>query len=102
MNFPTVSNRDFESALIKKGFEQQKDSHHRLYRFLYKGKKTPIITKASHSTKDLTKPILKCIKDQLKLKDKEQLMDFITCPMSMEDYINHLVSIGIIQEEKKL
>ncbi|HPZ08655.1 MAG TPA: type II toxin-antitoxin system HicA family toxin [Candidatus Eremiobacteraeota bacterium] len=100
MSSPTISNRNLENALMKKGFEQRKDTHHRIYRFRYKGKKTDIRTKASHGKKDLTDNILKQIKDQLKFKDKKQLIDFINCPMTERDYIKYLISIQIIQEEQ--
>jgi hypothetical protein len=86
-----------ESGLSKKGFEKDNTSH-RVYRFVLNGKITSIRTMVSHSpqVKDIDDNTLNKIKRQLHLENKQQLIDFITCPFSKEDYINLLLNKGLI------
>lgn len=42
---------DFEKALKKKGFKENRKTKHIKFRFYYKGKKTSVITCTSHGEK---------------------------------------------------
>ncbi|OQA17299.1 MAG: hypothetical protein BWY64_02147 [bacterium ADurb.Bin363] len=91
---------DFEKALLKKGF-QEYTTHHKMFLFYWKGKKTDIRTRISHGEKDFDDSLLNQRKKQIKLNTKQQIIDFINCPMSKEYYINFLINIGKIKPEKK-
>lgn len=91
---------DFEKALLKKGFHQY-TTHHKMFLFHWKGKKTDIRTRISHGEKDFDDSLLSQRKKQMELKTKQQIIDFINCPMSKEDYINFLIDIGKIKADKK-
>ncbi|HPZ10102.1 MAG TPA: hypothetical protein PL110_18570, partial [Candidatus Eremiobacteraeota bacterium] len=55
----------------------------------------------SHGEKDFDDSLLNQRKKQIKLNTKQQIIDFINCPMSKEYYINFLINIGKIKPEKK-
>ena len=67
--------RNVVSALCKKGFREDLKRDHRYYRLFYGGKKTLIYTKISHGDTDL---------------DPSQFREFITCPLSGEQYLQIL------------
>jgi hypothetical protein len=85
---------DYKSALLKKGFRQERKTDHEIF-FLYVGeKKTQIFTMVSFgSSKDINDPLLDKIKLQLRLTNK-QIQSFIECPMTGEEYLAALKSRG--------
>jgi len=91
---------DFEKALLQKGFQLHK-THHNMFLFYRNGKKTHIRTRTSHSEKNFDDYMLNQRKKQLKLKKKDQILDFINCPMSGKDYVDFLVSIKEIDPEEE-
>jgi len=97
-----IPRHQIESSLCSKGFEEERSSDHRRFHHIYKGKKTGISTKTSHGSekkyKDYQDPLLGKIKQQLKLDSKEELRDFLLCPMSGEEYNQKLRSKGFLPE----
>ncbi|GBF52059.1 hypothetical protein LPTSP4_35970 [Leptospira ryugenii] len=76
-----------ESSLIKKGFKLI-ESHHRFYYFEHNGILTSIRTKIStgSSYKTYNDSLIAQLKKQLKFNTKKELLDFINCPMTAEEY----------------
>ena len=94
-----IPRHQIESSLCSKGFEEERNSDHRRFHHIYKGKKTGISTKTSHGSeryKEYQDPLLSKIKRQLKLDSKEELKDFLFCPMSGEEYNQKLRSKGLL------
>jgi len=92
-----VPRNQIEKALSAKGF-RLKESHHRFYYFYYENKITSIRTKVSRgsSHKDYNDILLKQIQHQLKFDTKEQLFQFLQCPLKEEDYVQLLKEKGLI------
>ena len=79
-----------EKALCSKGFVKT-NTHHRMLRFKLDGKVlSNIKTRLSHGAKEYDDNLLGEMKKQLRFENKEQLMDFIECPLSQEIYIDIL------------
>jgi hypothetical protein len=76
---------DFEKALQKKGFKCT-NSHHKMFRFYNNGKMTDIITYISHGELRFGETILSLRKRQMKLTEKKQILDFIDCKFTEDDY----------------
>jgi hypothetical protein len=89
--------RDVESALLKKGFKQREGDHHQFIYFGLDGKKTPVVTKTSHtqSMKDIPDPLLSQMAKQCRLS-KGELLSLVDCPLSRDDYHKLLDSRGCI------
>ena len=88
-----------ESSLCAKGFIEERAGDHRRFHHVYKGKRTGISTKTSHGSrkyKDYQDPLLGKIKGHLKLDSKEELRDFLLCPMSAEEYNEKLRFKGFL------
>lgn len=80
------SKREVESALKKKGFQQDEGDHHWFIYWTAEGKKSTVRTKTSHgSTKDLGEGLLKEMARQLRIS-KTQFIDLVDCPMQREEY----------------
>jgi len=79
-----------EAALEKKGFEKS-NSHHKIYIFMVDGRKTSVHTRVSHGIDVYGDSLLGPMAKQMKLS-KRQLADFIECPMSLEQYAEHLLT----------
>lgn len=92
----TVKRKDLEASLLRKGFRQD-SSHHRHFWFYYKGRKTRIKTFTSHGKREYDDWLLSQVKKQLRLT-KSQLMDLIECPMTEDDYTQHLIRAGHLVE----
>ncbi len=88
---------DVEQALLKKGLVY-KGVDHRFYFLEHKGLTTAIFTKVSHGSKykTLDDSLLSRMAKQAKLTNK-QFENFVDCPMSQDDYIVHLQTLGIIR-----
>ncbi|MCB1185874.1 type II toxin-antitoxin system HicA family toxin [bacterium] len=88
------SSKDIERALLRKGF-RARDSHHRQF-ILYRGNSPlPVFTYLSHGKKEYGDSLLASIARQLHL-DKAELLKFIDCRMSGEDYLEVLQGKGVI------
>lgn len=64
------------------------ESDHRFYYYEHNGKLTSIKTKIStgSSYKTYSESLISQLKKQLKFNTKKELLDFINCPMSAEQY----------------
>lgn len=80
-----------EKALCRKGFVKN-ETHHKILRFYYQGKKTPVKTRLSHGIKEYNDSLLGQLKKQLKLPDKQRLIDLIECPLDHKEYAEILKS----------
>lgn len=81
--------RDFRKAAIKKGFIEDKQGNHIFYR--YKNSNgfidAAIHTKVSHGGNgDISDSLLGEMQKQMKLDSREQLLHYIECSFSLEDY----------------
>ena len=88
----SYKSRKIENSLNKKGFEVKR-SHHKKYTLYIDGKRTSIYTFISHGTKEYGDTLLSKMKEQLYLS-KEELEQFIDCPLEKEDYIKILAEKG--------
>ena len=97
-----IERNNIEANLPCKGFEVQRDGHHIFFHHIYDGKRTGAYTKVSHSKKfrEISDKggLITVIKRQLKLNTNAQVADLINCPMSEEDYLQHLKTINVISE----
>lgn len=91
--------KKIEKALRKKGFVKKEGSNHRVYILSVDGLKTSISTIISRGSgyKVYSASLLGQMKGQLKLTNK-QLLDLIDCPLSKEDYMNHLSNMGLLKK----
>ena len=79
-----------KSSLISKGFVVSESDHTMLFLHI-NDKKTSIFTKISHGESEYGDGLLKKMKKQLRLENRQQLDDLINCPMGYEEYITILV-----------
>jgi hypothetical protein len=90
----------FESALLKKGFIQDK-THHRIFWFKIKGKQGAIKTRTSHNEKQFDDGMLNLRKHQMRLESKIQFEEYIECTLTLEMYIQYLIDKDIIPDPDK-
>jgi len=96
-----IERRQIESSLCIKGFLEDRSGDHRYFHHIYKGKRTGISTKTSHGSKDYKTyqdELLNKIKKHLRLDTKEELRDFLVCPMDAEQYNQILRVKGLLPE----
>ena len=93
-----LDRNNVKSNLPKKGFEMEDDNHHIYFHHIHNGKRSRAYTYVSHSKKDgdLRDGIIKMMKKQLVLDTNKQVSDLVNCPMSSEQYIEHLKAKGVI------
>jgi len=91
----TYKVKDICSALKKKGFSENRKSHHVYYIFYDNGKKTEVYTFISHGESEYGDMLLSKVKRQLGLQ-KAELGELIECPMSREQYRDLLIERGYI------
>lgn len=84
-----------KKALLKKGFHLEEGDHH-FFVYYNNGKKTPIHTKISHSSDELSDNLLAIMARQLHLP-KNQFLELIDCTMSGDEYRDFLIKNGIIR-----
>lgn len=87
--------KQIAKALADKGFDPV-DTHHEMYWLSVKGKKTSIRTRISHGLKEYGDPLLAQMAKQMKIK-RDQLEQFIDCPLSKEGYVEILVTQGVVK-----
>lgn len=83
---------ELQVALTKKGFRKS-NNHHEMYLFYHKGKKSSVRTRLSHGAKEYSENLLAQMAKQVRL-DRGQFDDFIECPLTEEEYIEHLLAKG--------
>ena len=88
------SSRDIERALLRKGF-RARDSHHRQFMLHDGDAPLPVFTYLSHGRKEYGDNLLSHVARQLHLS-KLELLEFIDCRMSGEDYLAILKGKGVV------
>ena len=88
----TLKARKVLHGLKKKGFVQAEGDHTFLILHV-NGKKTSIHTKISHGNNEINDYLINKMSIQLKL-EKEKFLDLVTCPLSLEGYLQELKSQG--------
>ena len=88
----TLKPKDVLSGLEKKGFVQTEGNHTFLI-FYVNGKKTSIHTKVSHGSNEINDYLINKMSIQIKL-EKKKFLDLVTCPLSLERYLEELKSQG--------
>lgn len=85
-----------ERGLLAKGFIKDY-SDHKILRLVVNGKITRIRTKISFGSqhKDYGDTLLDCIKKQLHLGNKLQLLRLVDCTTEYEDYVAYLKTSGV-------
>ena len=86
--------KDLEKTLKRKGFDEDLDSDHKRYTFIYNGITTHIGTYLSHGMKDYDKNLMALIKKQLKFDSSKAADNFFDCPFTKENYIQMLIKKG--------
>lgn len=92
------------APLERKGFTPnpgKKNPDHDFYHFKHPGLITAVFTKLSRGNKYKTygEELLGDMKDQLKLTTK-QLLQLIDCTMDGKEYLQALISTGVVDEKK--
>lgn len=79
---------DIERALSKKGFRMEERGHHRYFNFYDGEKYTGISTYVSRGTshKVYSDTLLSQMYKQLKLDNRQELLQLIDCPMDEQQY----------------
>ncbi|MDA0840611.1 MAG: hypothetical protein O3B01_32520 [Planctomycetota bacterium] len=88
-----------ERNLPKKGFRKDKSGDHIYFYHEYGGVETGPYTKVSHSKKMtvIEDNILGKMRKQLRLDNRQQVVDLIECRLKEDDYNAFLKSKGIIR-----
>jgi hypothetical protein len=91
-----------EKSLQAKGFVRDKSADHLYFFHIFQGQETGIKTYVSHSKKyrDIGPDILESMRRQLKLTNRRQAIDLLQCPMSGQEYIDFLISEGILKAKE--
>lgn len=91
----TRRTRELKTGLTGKGFHQE-DTHHEMYWFYVRGKRTSVRTRISHGENEYADNLLGQMARQIGLKRRE-FDDFIDCPISQDAYERLLVERGRIR-----
>lgn len=84
------------AGLLRKGFENNKNTHHQYYTYrTIDGKLSEIYTYTSHSGKELNDSLLSKMSRQCKLK-REEFLKLVDCTMTQEVYEQNLKNQKII------
>ena len=87
--------KQLRSALLAKGFEQDK-THHAMFWLVAGGKKRPIRTRLSHGVREYGDALLGLVARQMRLR-RPELDDFIRCPMDGAGYFKLLIERGELE-----
>jgi predicted RNA binding protein YcfA (HicA-like mRNA interferase family) len=90
--------KDVEAGLEKKGFLRKEGDHHRFIYYTKSGLKTKVLTKTSHSHRQIADGILSQMAKQCGLTNK-LFSDLIDCPLSRDAYEEALLQAGHIAPE---
>lgn len=90
--------KDVVSVLKKKGFVDDKDTHHAYYYLWVDGKRTTVCTYMSHGTKgsELGQSLMGSIKKQLKFDDNKLAENFFDCTFTKDDYSEMIRAKGLL------
>ena len=91
----TRKSKQIEEALKKKGFKKD-NTHHKVYFFYVKDKKTGIRTFVSHGIKEYSGNLLSKVRNQMKLSTNRDFDDFMDCSMTETQYRDKLINGGHI------
>ena len=91
----SIKTQHIRRALMKKGFLPSQ-THHEMYYYAIKGKKTAIRTRISHGAKEYDDSLLGQMAVQLKL-EKMEFLSLIDCSLSGDDYYCKLSNKGLIR-----
>jgi hypothetical protein len=83
------------NALLRKGFEKVETHHTKLW-FVVQGRRTSIHTWVSHGPRKLDDRLLRLIGRELHLS-RAELLKFVECEMSYEDYRRRMVDEGYLR-----
>ena len=87
-----VKARDVLKSLERKGFSQSESDHS--FMILYvNGKKTPIRTRISHGSDEISENLIHLMSRQLWL-DKRKFLNLIDCPLTLTEYLKELEEQG--------
>lgn len=78
--------REIENALIKKGFEENRQGCHKVYTYVSGGKRIGISTMTSHGNIEYSGRMLSNMRKQLFL-ERRQFDDLVKCPLTKEELI---------------
>lgn len=89
------SKKEVEASLSSKGFRWEERDHHYFIYWTIEGRKSPINTKVSHSSKkkEIHDGLLSQMAKQCRLTNRE-FRDLIACPLNRERYERILVERG--------
>ena len=79
-----------KSALLEKGFKEEKDRDHKYYFLYYNGKKTSVFTKISHGEREIHDQNCSRMARQMRLTTP-QFNNFVDCPLKLPQYLEILV-----------
>lgn len=88
----TLKVRDIKGALTNKGFSAD-DTHHTIYWFFARDKKTSINTKISQGEREIGDPLIALMARQMRLT-KGDFVKFVSCEISGEEYLAKLQDAG--------
>ncbi|MBI5386826.1 MAG: hypothetical protein HZA90_19310 [Verrucomicrobia bacterium] len=77
--------RDVEAGLLCKGFQQREGDHHYFIYFTEEGQKSRVVTKTSHSMKEIPDVLLCQMARQCRLT-KALFLGLVDCPLNRGDY----------------
>lgn len=92
----TYRTLDFSRALTQKGFVVDQ-THHNMFWLLADGRKTQIRTRVSHGEKTFDDSLASQRRKQLGGLSKDQMRDFIECPLTKEQYLAFVVQNRLVQ-----
>lgn len=91
--------RDIEKNLMKKGFRKH-DTHHRQFTYYTAdGRKTDLLTRLSHSHKEISDNLVALMARQVGLSTRD-FRDLAQCPLDQAGYEEKLVSEGILPDDE--
>ena len=99
-----LERRDIRDALLAKGFSLDTSGSRDHDRYEYRLDTTePVYTVLSRGTqyKTYQDGLLAKVKKELLLDTKAQLLNFVTCPLTKELYLEHLYSKEVLPRPKK-
>ncbi len=99
----SIPRRKIIRTLSKKGFVLVEKRRHTFLIFVdSQGRQSQIRTFVSRgsSYKDYTLPLLKAMKNELKLENLKALEALINCPLSEDEYRSSLIERGFLQKDE--
>ncbi len=97
----SISIDTIKESLRKKGFVETEGGKHNKWFFYHNGKRTSahIVFSRTPKMKNFDDSLLNFAKSELKLKTNGDVKDLWNCPMSREQYVEKLISYGVIDGE---